>query len=60
MSVNAFKQVLQRPETAGLTTMTDVNIIGPDGNDSSFIQIRILLINSAVRRLPVVFTGHLH
>jgi hypothetical protein len=36
--------------------MTDVNIIGTDGNDSSFMQIQTLQVSVAVRSL----SAHLH
>jgi hypothetical protein len=36
--------------------MTDVNIIGPDGNDSSLMQIQKIQVSVAVRSLP----AHLH
>ena len=36
--------------------MPDVNINGPDGNDSSFMQIQTLQVSVAVQSLP----AHLH
>jgi hypothetical protein len=32
--------------------MTDVNITGPDGNESSFMQVQMLQVTLAVRTMP--------
>ena len=41
--------------------MTDVNIIGPDGNDSSFMQVQKLQVSVTARSLLIVpITCHLH
>jgi hypothetical protein len=41
--------------------MTDVNIIGPDGNDSSFMQVLKLQVSVTARSLLFVpITCHLH